>query len=151
MDPKDNLNKHRKKPEHKDFNINAITKARLSDKNNYLSKLALFTRKSTIHFSLILITCVFIVIILWMMRNFEHIEKFVIVLVLLSFCIYAFFNTLGSQVWNMEKSKVMRELSPSSPKTYLHNFGTYVRWIYPLAALLLFSFVIIGFLKGYWR
>ena len=149
MDPKDNLNKQRKKPEYKDFNINAITKARLSNKNNYFSKLALFTRKSTVHFSLILITCVFIVIILLMMRNFEDIEKSVIVLVLLSFCIYGFFNTVGRQVWNMEKSKVMRELSPSSPKTYLHIFGTYLRWIYPLAALLLFSFIIIGILKGY--
>ncbi len=149
MDPKDNLNKQRKKPEHKDFNINTITKARLSNKNNYLSKLALFTRKSTIHFSLILIICVFIMIILFMMMNFEDIEKSVIVLVLLSFCIYAFTRTVGQQVWNMEKSKVMRELSPSSPKTYLHTFGTYVRWIYPLAALLLFSFIMIGILKGY--
>ena len=149
MDPKDNLNKQRKKPEHKDFNINAITKARLSDKNNYLSKLALFTRKSTVRFSLILITCVFIMIILFMMMNFEDIEKSVIVLVLLSFCIYAFTRTVGQQVWNMEKSKVMKELSPSSAKTYLHTFGTYVRWIYPLAALLLFIFIIIGILKGY--
>jgi hypothetical protein len=149
MDPKDNLNKQRKKPEHKDFNINTITKARLSYKNNYLSKLALFTRKSTVHFSFILTTCVFLVIILWMMMNFEHIEKSVIRLVLLSFCIYGFFNTLGRQVWNMEKSKVMKELSPSSPKTYLHTFGTYVRWILPLAVLLLFAFIIIGFLKGY--
>ena len=149
MDPKDNLNKQRKKPEHKDFNINAITKARLSNKNNYLSKLALFTRKSTVRFSLILITCVFIMIILFMMMNFEDIEKSVIVLVLLSFCIYAFTRTVGQQVWNMEKSKVMKELSPSSTKTYLHTFGTYVRWIYPLAALLLFFFIIIGILKGY--
>ena len=149
MDPKENLNKQRKKPEHKDFNINAITKARLSNKNNYLSKLALFTRKSTVHFSLILITCVSLVIIALMMMNFEDIEKSVISLVILSFCIYAFTRTVGQQVWNMEKSKVMRELSPSSPKTYLHTFGTYVRWIYPLAALLLFSFIIIGILKGY--
>ncbi len=149
MDLKDNLNKQRKKPEHKDLNINAITKARLSDKNNYLSKLALVTKKSTVQFSLMLLTCVFLVIILLMMMNFEKIEKSVIVLVLLSFCIYAFTRTVGQQVWNMEKSKVMREMSPSSPTTYLHIFGTYIRWIYPLAALLLFFFVVLGFIKDY--
>ena len=50
MDPKDNLNKQRKKPEHKDFSINATTKARLNDKNNYLAKLALFRRKPKVRY-----------------------------------------------------------------------------------------------------
>lgn len=149
MDSNANQNKQRIKAKHKDFNISTITKARLSEKNDFLSKLALFTRNSKVHLSFILITSAFIIIILLMLLNLEQMEKSMIVLLLLSFCIYVVPNTVGRQVWNMEKSKIMREMSPSSPKTLLHTLGTYIRWIYPLAALLLFSFVVIGILQGY--
>lgn len=149
MDSNYNLDQRRKKPKQKDFDVNTITKERLNEKNNFLSKLALFTRRSEVHFSFILITSAFVIIIFLMLLNIEYLEKSAIVLVLLFFCIYVLPNTVGRQVWNMEKSKTMRELSPLSPKTFLYTFGAYIRWIYPLATLILFFFVVIGFLKGY--
>ena len=144
-----NQNKHKKIPDYNKTDVNALNERRLRNKDNFLSRFTLYSRKLHIRLSFFLITAVFIFIILWISINFENTEKFIVVLVLLSFAIFELPNAIGSQIWNTEKSKVMIELNPWSIKTFLHTFGTYIRWILPLAALSLIFLIIGGVIKGY--
>jgi len=132
-----------------ELSIDTITLKRLKAKGTILTKLTIALRPLSIRIFYHSVIIAFILLILVIMSNSVS-STFTLGVTLLLGMLILLPWALSRQVWDSEKAKVMLEYHSSSFRAGAYRFGTFIRWMYVLAIIIVIFFLVVGFFRGYW-